>query len=91
MVHTFRETSDGALVIATVVRAWQSEERLKYCVSRQDGAWWITGLEYACPNCNGVGSYVGENVDGATEEMVCLVCRGKAWFPRDGSNSELGG
>ena len=91
MIHTFRETANGAVVIATVVRSWQSEERLRYSLSRRDNAWWISSLEYACPNCSGFGSYVVEKDGGTREEMACLVCRGKAWFPREDSETESAG
>ena len=80
MVQTFRETGEGATVVATTVRSWQSPGRVRYTMARRDRAWWISGMERACGNCNGHGTYLVEQ-EGETKEMVCLVCRGKAWFP----------
>jgi len=88
MVHTFRETSDGAVVIVMVVRTWQTEGRVRYTVVLRDGTWWIIRFDHACRVCNGTGSHMVMK-DSATSQMVCMACHGKSWFPADGPETSL--
>lgn len=76
MVETFNEAGEKATVVATTVRPSQWLTRARYTLCQLDGAWRISGLEWACKLCEGKSKL--KDVDG--KDRDCMVCHGTGWF-----------